>query len=316
MDTNTDYMSKVSQGLLKLLMVWLMIVICGGIADTLKAQSTGNPFDIKPRLGKMPESTGPAEADEPTGNPFDIIAPDETDTLPVGNGPRIELGGPDVLKAPEPLEGFIMGLMLFSFLLLAILVTLFRPYFQKVVRAIGNDNMLSQAHREYQQGQQFPYIVLYVTFMINAGIFLFLLLRRLFDPGLAYRNWIMLLLCIAGVAAVFLFKHLLLFFIGRVFPVRKEINVYGFTIMVFSIFIGIALFVGNVAMGLAAENLLKPILWAVVGFVGLIYLIRSFRGLLIGSRFIPLHIFHFLLYICTAEIAPVAVVVKLVMNQL
>jgi hypothetical protein len=283
---------------------------------TLWAQTAGNPFDIKPRLGQMPESTGPAQADEPTGNPFDIIAPDNADTLSRADSPQTDLQGPDVLKAPEPLEGFILGLMLFSFLLLAILVTLFRPYFQKVWRSFGNDNLLSQAHREYQQGQQFPYFILYITFMINAGIFLFLLIRRWLDLPLDYRNWKLLLLCIGGVVAIFLFKHLLLFIIGRIFPVQKEVSVYSFTIMVFSIFIGILLFAGNVAVGLGSENLLKPILWVIAVIVGLIYLFRSFRGLLIGSRFIPLHIFHFLLYICTAEIAPVAVLAKLIMNQL
>lgn len=309
-------MLKVSRRLihLTLLLVTFVLILSTGVA--LRAQVAGNPFDIKPRLGQMPESTGPAAADVPTGNPFDIIAPDKADTVAVGDSPQIDLGGPDVLKAPEPLEGFILGLMLFSFLLLAILVTLFRPYFQKVLRSIGNDNLLSQAHREYQQGQQFPYIVLYVTFMINVGIFLFLLIRRLFDLQLGFGNWMLLLLCIGGIVAVFLFKHLLLFFIGRIFPVQKEVSVYSFTIMVFSIFIGIALFLGNVALGLGAENLLRPIFWGIAGFIGLVYLVRSFRGLLIGSRFIPLHIFHFLLYICTAEIAPVAVVAKLIMNQL
>ncbi|PHN05540.1 DUF4271 domain-containing protein [Flavilitoribacter nigricans] len=310
-------MLKVSRRLTSFLTFFVLtaaVVLATG--GGLRAQGEGNPFDIKPRLGQMPESTGPAAADVPTGNPFDIIAPDSADTLAAGESPQLDLGGPDVLTAPEPLEGFILGLMLFSFLLLAILVTLFRPYFQKVLSSIGNDNLLSQAHREYQQGQQFPYIVLYLTFMINAGIFLFLLIRRFYELPVAYGNWTLLLLCIGSIVGIFVFKHLLLFFIGRVFPVQKEINVYSFTIMVFGIFIGIALFLGNVALGLAAENLLRPILWVIAGFIGLVYLVRSVRGLLIGSRFIPLHIFHFLLYICTAEIAPVAVVVKLIMKQL
>ncbi|MCB0529999.1 MAG: DUF4271 domain-containing protein [Saprospiraceae bacterium] len=206
--------------------------------------------------------------------------------------------------------------MLFSFLLLAILTTLFRPYFQKIFRAFGNENMLSQAHREYLQGQRTPYLVLYLTFMINAGIFLFLLLRRHYEMDLGLKNWNLLFLCIGAVAGIFILKHLLLSFIGRVFPVQKEISVYNFTIMIFSTFIGTCLFAGNVFMALAAKNLLFVGVIGVAGFVALVYAFRSIRGLLIGSRFIPLHIFHFLLYICTAEIAPVAVVVKLIMNQL
>lgn len=233
-----------------------------------------------------------------------------------GENPGAALIGPDVLKAPEPLEGFILGLLLFSFLLLAVLATLFRPYFQKIFRAFSNDNMLSQAHREYLQGQRLPYIAFYLTFMVNAGIFLFLLLRRYFDVKLDYNNWQLLLLCIVAVAAGFLFKHLLLFFVGWVFPVQKEIGTYSFTIIIFSIFIGIILFGANVFLALGTENILLGGIKLIVGIIALIYAFRAFRGLLIGSRFIPLYIFHFLLYICTAEIAPVAVVVKLIMNQL
>lgn len=317
MDTKENAMPKAFRGLTCITYVistTAMILFAGVLSG---AQTSGNPFDLKPRLGQMPESTGPAAADTPTGNPFDIIAPEEEAiSNPDPSVPQVDLVGPDVLQPPEPLEGFILGLMLFSFLLLAILVTLFRSYFQKIVRSIGNDNILSLAHRDYQQGQRFPYLALYFTFMVNAGIFLFLLLRRVYEVQLGYSNWFLLLLCIGSIAAVFLFKHLLLFFIGTIFPVQKEISVYSFTIMVFSIFIGIALFAGNVALGLSAENLLSPIVWVIAGFVGFVYLIRSFRGLLIGSRFIPLHIFHFLLYICTAEIAPAAVVAKLIMNKL
>ena len=100
------------------------------------------------------------------------------------------------------------------------------------------------------------------------------------------------------------------------FPVEKEINRYNFTIIIFSVFIGLGLLLGNVALGLGTEKLLSPVVTGLSVFIALLYLIRSFRGLLIGSRFIPLHIFHFLLYICTAEIAPVLVGVKLIMNQL
>lgn len=298
---------------------WLLVIIIALLPGTnmFFAQVSGNPFEIKPRLGQMPESTGPATADTPTGNPFDIVSPAEgelTETAAPVRSPSVE--GPDKLQPPPPLDGFIMAVLLFSFVLLAILVTLFRPYFQKIFQSISNDNMLSQTHREYERGQVSPYLALYGMFFINTGILLFILIKRVLQVQVGLSNWLLLLSCIGGVGLVFLAKHFLLSFISTIFPVEKEVKLYNFTIMIFSIFLGIGFLVANVALGLANERLLSYLLILLAVFVGLVYLIRSFRGLLIGSRFIPLYIFHFLLYICTVEFAPVALVAKLIMNQL
>lgn len=298
---------------------WLTILtlVLLPVGSMLSAQESGNPFEIKPRLGQMPESTGPAAANMPTGNPFDIVAPAAGEVA----GPASEAvapgpDGPDALQPPPPLDGFIMASLLFSFLVLAVLVTLYRPYFQKVFQSMSNDNMLSQTHREYERGQVVPYLALYGMFFLNSGILVFLLIKRVFQIQVSYSNILLLLGCIAAVALAFLLKHFLLSFISSIFPVGKEVKLYNFTIMIFSIFLGIGFLVGNVALGLAGQRLQFYLMILLAVFIGLVYLLRSFRGLLIGSRFIPLYVFHFLLYICTVEFAPVALVAKLIMNQL
>jgi len=40
------------------------------------------------------------------------------------------------------------------------------------------------------------------------------------------------------------------------------------------------------------------------------------RGLLLANKFVLFHKFHFLLYICIVEIAPVVLVLKLIFSQL
>ena len=49
---------------------------------------------------------------------------------------------------------------------------------------------------------------------------------------------------------------------------------------------------------------------------GLTYIFRSLRGLFVAGRFLAFHKFHFLLYICTVEIAPVLILIKLIFKQL
>jgi hypothetical protein len=48
-----------------------------------------------------------------------------------------------------------------------------------------------------------------------------------------------------------------------------------------------------------------------LSLAGIFYLYRSMRAIVIGKKFLSRNLFHFLLYLCTVEIAPVVILVKL-----
>jgi hypothetical protein len=53
----------------------------------------------------------------------------------------------------------------------------------------------------------------------------------------------------------------------------------------------------------------------VLGLVSIFYIYRSLRALNIGSKFLVSDQFHFLLYLCTVEVAPVVLLAKLAIMQ-
>ena len=277
-------------------------------------QGDSNPFELSPRLSVPPPEEDSAAA-AGTGNPFDLVAPVEQAERPKPAVSPLPAGRKTV-PASAPVKNSYRTFLLITnigiLLLLTVLITLLRSQAGKAYRAFFNDNMLSQLQREREAGGGLPYYFFYGFFMINAGFFVFLLARYY---GLSFSNndWVGLLYSIGGVAGLFLAKHLLLGFLAFVFPIGKEVHLYSFTIIVFSIMLGFFLVIVNLLLSYSPEDTTQLVLYGAYAGIAATYLFRSLRGLFIGNRFLLFHKFHFLLYICTVEIAPVLVLAKLVL---
>ncbi|MCB0592454.1 MAG: DUF4271 domain-containing protein [Lewinellaceae bacterium] len=300
-------LKNTTEGLLALILVFFLW------PHASAAQESGNPFELSPRLSLPDVEEDSAAAVAGTGNPFDLVAPAKKAAAPA---PAVK-PPPAAKKRPAPpppfqnrYRTFLLIVNLGILLMLTILITLLRSQAGKAYRAFFNDNLLNQLQREREAGGGLPYYLFYGFFMINAGFFAFLLARH-YSLDILPANWMGLLYCIAGVAGLFLGKQLLLGFLAFVFPIQKEVALYSFTIIVFSIMLGFFFVVVNLLLAYAPEYAVQPILYGAYAGIGATYLFRSLRGLFIGNRFALFHKFHFLLYICTVEIAPVLVLAKL-----
>ena len=271
-----------------------------------------NPFDLVPRLELEAQAAIEGEIQHPTGNVFDVVPPPKSY---VQQRPYsiVELQE-ESPKAPDAYRGFLFSVTLFLLIVLTLLVTLFRSVLTKVYNSFLNENILNQVYRDRDSVGVIPYWILYFLFFLNAGFFIFLLIRIYGGVSLSGGYFIQLLKCVGGVSAVFLFKHFLLSVIAYVFPVEKEAGKYSFTIMIFSIVIGILLAPANLILAYTAPDIVKTLAKVIFAVLIGVYLFRSLRGLMIANKYLAFHKFHFLLYICTVEIAPVMVLLKLLMG--
>lgn len=284
---------------------WLLLL---GPFIGLEAQV--NPFDMKPRLPVEVQNAIKDETPHPTGNPFDVVpaprsAAREKPFLIVE--PReAEIGEPNRLRR------FIFSATLFSLILLTFLFTVFRGLLLRIYRGVINENILNQVFRDRDSVGPFPYWVLYALFFINAG-FLFFLLGHQYDrmPWSSDSFLLQWLKCVLSVAGLLLAKHLVLSILAYVFPVEKEVRLYSFMIMIFSIVLGVALAPVNLILAYTPSGAFSGVLTVIMSAIGLFYLFRYLRGVMVANKYLVFHKFHFLLYICTVEIAPIMVLLKL-----
>ncbi len=195
-----------------------------------------------------------------------------------------------------------------SLLLLAVLLTINRSMINKCYRAIANDNYLRFLFREYNS-MPWMYWMFYFLFLLNLGFFIYLLAGYFrVDLNNSLPN---LLLCVGVVVLVYVAKHLVLNLLGNTFPVEKETDLYSFVTMLVNSQLGLILVAVNLLVSFAPPQVVSVAIWLGIGSIILMYLFRMLKGLFISSRFITGNQFHFFLYLCSAEIAPLLILGKM-----
>lgn len=309
----------------------------------LVAQNGQNPFELVPRSGsgKAPqhkeavETETTATVEEAAG---DTIQPPDLQGNPFALAPVAENPGqarkkrktaasspaasnngaatPPELPGPQTrTRRLIFSLVIFDLILIAIVLTLLRNFFRKSISSFTNENLLNQVFRERQSGTLIPFLIFYFLFFFNLALFLFLLMEQ-YQVSLNLRPLLTFFYLFAGVSLAFFAKHVLLRIVGFIFPIDQELSKYSFTIMIFGIIMGFLLIPINLLIAYGPENMTQYVIYISLGGIVLIYLFRSLRGLFIANKYVWFYKFHFLLYICTVEIAPAIIILKLILKQI
>ncbi len=246
------------------------------------------------------------------------LAPPVEDTLPSVEIEEVE--EEEVLDEPEEqvkdLEDKITkpdafkdrgNLLLLIFLLvsivLAFVIAIDRSVMDKIYRSIANENFLNYFLREQKGAITVQLLFLYFIFLVNAGLFLLLFLEKIVQWDVDVKLW----QTVVFVAGVYLGRYLCFEYLKLFAHARKELNRFYFTIYIFNIFIGLVLLPLNAFAAFAPEPLSIAALYLSLAIFILMYLFRQLRGLFIGSKFLIANQFHFFIYLCTVEIAPLLI---------
>ena len=204
---------------------------------------------------------------------------------------------------------FSLSILLLGFL--AIIMTRFRSEVNDIYRAFLNQNLMSLLYREKGTILRLPYVLLYTLATLSVGTMIFLT-TNLFGIKIFDSNFSSLIACIIGIGGIYLGRHTLLLSLSYIFPFKKEINLYSFTISIFNFVIGIVLLPFIIFIAFAPSNTHTIFLYTALFSVSIIYLFRIIRSLLIMNKYLIHNKFHFFMYLCTVEIAPILILLKLV----
>ncbi len=295
----------------------LLVLLFAHLLVGLHAQRASlNPFDIEARLPKQALEASDAPASlahsEVAANPFNVVPHRRADAAvrtdpPAALQPVQEIATRSAF-GPSLSEENIFWLLVVLLAFLAFAVASKRDIVVKSWRAFLNDNALNVALREASGliGST-PYYLLYASFLLNAGMFVFLIARH-FNPE-TFNRIGFLILCLLGTPLLFIGKHTLLYLIGSLFPLQAEMRRYNFLIMLFNCVLGLFLMPFNFLLANQRPYSGFLVFW-LLALAGIFYLYRYLRASAIASKFLPQHLFHFLLYLCSVELAPVLILVK------
>jgi hypothetical protein len=284
------------------------------------AQSVGaNPFDIGHIVILTNDSlfeNSIKDTLQLSNNPFDIVR--ETNYLPNAKIIADKSSTISPIQKTNPSarpQGFLFSLVLGILLLLTILVSISRSLINKIYQAFFNDVVLKMLFRSRSSLSISIYLALYAMFMVNLGVFIYLILR--------YNGWLInqsdiqtLSVCVISVMTLVIAKHITLASLSYTFPITKEIDLYSFIIMIFGILMGLLLAPANVFFAYADAPTAKIIIIGMAIALGIIYALKAIRSLFLVQNVIFSDFFHFLLYLCAIEIVPILLILKFINTKL
>ena len=252
--------------------------------------SSANPFEILRGTATIQDSATATATKQLSENPLSAA--------------------PSLLNKQTYSKNFLFWIFLMTLILMAFVVSNARSAVQNAYQALLSDNALRQIHRDQIGWGNFGQLALYGLFWLNMGIFAFLMFYR-FSSQSPHGQFATFLLCVGGVSLIFLIKHAILYVMASVFPIAKEIQLYNYIIMIGGIFLSLVLLPLNIFIAYSPDSFKEIFIFTAFGIIGLVYLLRSLRSLSVASPFLLTDQFHFLLYLCVVEIAPITVLIKL-----
>ncbi|HEU4470309.1 MAG TPA: DUF4271 domain-containing protein, partial [Flavisolibacter sp.] len=160
-----------------------------------------------------------------------------------------------------------------------------------------------------------PSLLLNLFFLLSGGMFLALLLQY-FQLGGEFNFWLLYLYSLLGLAGVYAVKFITLKFLGWIFQMSEATESYIFIVFTTNKVIGMAIlpFVVILAFsqGLMSQAAVVVAITVVVG----LYAYRFFLSYVTIHRQVRVSFFHFLLYLCAFEIAPLLLINKLLFRFL
>ena len=187
----------------------------------------------------------------------------------------------------------------------------YRRYFRQMISAFVNNNITNQIVRDENVIVQRASVYLSLVFNIIAALFLYLISIHLdWDMGGIGHGFSRFLFFAILVSLIYALKFLALKISGWVFGLDREMAIYIFNIFLMNNVLGIVLVPVIALLAFNPDLPFQLLLVVAVVFISLAYLYRVGRGLITGMAipgFSPLYLF---LYLCTLEIGPLLVLLR------
>lgn len=172
--------------------------------------------------------------------------------------------------------------------------------------------MRQQQIRDQVLQSPLPSLMLNILFIISTGLFLsFVADYYNIVPGM--NRWLLLLYCCLLLTAIYMGKFILLKMIGWMFNIRMATDTYIFIVFLVNKMMGIYLLPALLFMAFAKPPFLTVLITLTYVFIIILFIYRFIIAYRPVRNEIKLSRFHFFVYLCAFEIAPLLLIYKVLL---
>jgi hypothetical protein len=172
--------------------------------------------------------------------------------------------------------------------------------------------MRQQQIRDQVLQSPLPSLFLNILFVLSTGLFLSIVADyHDIVPGM--NRWLLFFYCCVLVATIYLGKFIVLKMVGWMFNIRSAADTYIFIVFLVNKMMGIYLLPALLLMAFAHPPLLTVLITLTYVFIVILFIYRFIIAYRPVRNEIKLTRFHFFLYLCAFEIAPLLLIYKVLL---
>lgn len=203
----------------------------------------------------------------------------------------------------------IAGLMLFF----GFIRITFPKYIKWVIDVFFRSSMRMHQIKDQIQHTPLPSLLLNILFIFAGSVFL-LFLSEYYEIATHENDWILLAYFAAIITLIAISQYILFKIIGWVFNISSITDIYIFILFLINKIVGIILLPVIVLMAFPISTLLP----VVITIISIIFIILLFYRFIMSYKSIGKEIkvgrFHFFIYLCAFEIAPLLILGKVLFD--
>jgi hypothetical protein len=216
------------------------------------------------------------------------------------------------LRKWEGKEGLFYGIVLIT-LLFGLLRNAFARYLSELFRTYFRTTIRQRLIKEQVANAPLPSVLFNFLFLL-IGALLAVLLFRHFKYGAGFPFWVLFAYSILGLASIYAVKYMVLKLFGWLLNAKKAISTYIFIVFTTNKVMGIVLLPVVLGLAFTAGDLYQVFYTLSVLVVAGLFLYRFYLSFVTVQKLVSINLFHFLLYFCALEIAPLGLIYKLLMR--
>jgi hypothetical protein len=197
----------------------------------------------------------------------------------------------------------------------ALVRVFFEKYFNNLMTLFFRVSLRQQQIREQVLQTPLPSLLLNLLFIITGGLYACFLLH--YSPlGDRFPFWLLYLDCMILLGAIYLVKFLVLKFCGWVFSISRATDTYIFIVFLVNKMLGIFLLPFLIMITFSGDQAGQIFITISLAMVFVLWMYRVLAAYRPIRNEIKLTPFHFFLYLCAFEIAPLLLIYKVLLTYL
>jgi hypothetical protein len=197
-------------------------------------------------------------------------------------------------------------------LVFALLKLFFGKYLTDLFRVFFRTTMKQRQIREQLMQTPLPSLLFNFFFIACTGLYINLVLQH-YQVKLVSHFWLQYLYCAIGLAVIYTGKFIGLKICGWLFNMQSATESYLFIVFIINKVIGIFLLPFVVMLGFSNGIMVDAALMLSWCGIAVLLLYRFILGFTMVRNEVRFNLFHFFLYLCAFEIAPLLLIYRLLL---